>query len=140
LTLSSAFLFASNASAANFYWDSDLTAAGNNSLTGDGLGGSGEWDNLNTLNWWDGTSGTDTTWDDTANSGAIFYGGGGVVNLTTPRTAGSLTFKVGGFSVVGSTLNLSSPATISVEGSGISADISSILAGTNGYSLAGGGQ
>ena len=74
-------LLSLHASAAPFYWDADLDATNNNAFDGSGLGGSGDWDNLATSNWWDGVSVVDTTWDDTANSGAIFWGGAGAVNL-----------------------------------------------------------
>src|SRR5262245_31316612 len=138
LALTIVALLALPASAANFFWDSDQTAAGNNATTGDNLGGTGDWDNLTSPNWWDGTSGADTTWDDTANSGAIFFGLPGTVTLATPRTAASLNFKSSGYVITGSTLNLGAPATITVDPT-MSADIASILAGTNGYSVVGGG-
>jgi fibronectin-binding autotransporter adhesin len=130
-------IFSDCVSAAPFYWDADATATGNNATTGGNLGGSGDWDNLATANWWDGVSGSDSQWDDSAGSGAIFWGPDGSVTLSTPRTATSLAFK-SNYVVTGSTLNLGAPAMISVDPS-ISTDIGSVLAGTNGYSVSGGG-
>lgn len=131
-------LFSTQGLAVDYYWDADLTATGNNATTGDNLGGSGDWDNLTTANWWDGVSAVDSQWDDFANSGAIFWGAAGFVTLPSDRTASSLAFKTSGYTVTGSTLNLSGPATISVD-TGVIADVGSILAGTNGYSVNGGG-
>jgi autotransporter-associated beta strand protein len=50
------------AGAQTLYWDGDADPSDNvNDAAGTGLGGAGTW-NATNLNWWDGTSGTDTTW------------------------------------------------------------------------------
>src|SRR4051812_47811456 len=91
-------LVAGNAPAANRYWDSDLTATGNDATTGAGLGGAGTWD-TSTLNWWDGTAASDIAWTD--GNTAIFTGTAGLVTIpaSQTRSATGLTFKTDGYEI-----------------------------------------
>ncbi len=106
--------------AADVYWDSDLNA-GNNALSGAGLGGSGIWDNA-LANWWDGL--LNNAW--VAGDTAIFTGTPGVVSLGAPITAGGLTFDAsseGSYVIVGNTLTLdASAAPVIITKSGVATD------------------
>ena len=129
-----------------FYWDSDAAPAGN-AVIGTGLGGTGTWD-TSLLNWWDGIA-TDGAWTNGTNN-AIFTGTAGTVTLGAPITAGGLTFSnanAGNYLITGDTLTLS-PATgtaspiIAVNNVGFGtnrATISSLLAGTSGFTKTGNG-
>jgi autotransporter-associated beta strand protein len=108
---------------AMLFWDADETAAGNNTATGAGLGGSGAWGSAS--NWFNGAS--DVPW--TAGSDAVFSGTAGDVTLGAPQTAASLAFKSNGYNVTGSTLTMESPTNFHVD-AGVTATISSTVAGS----------
>ncbi len=83
-----------------YYWDSDLTAAGN-TTAGANLGNTVPpftWD-TSLLNWWDGVS-ADAAWVNGSDT-AIFTGTAGTVTLGAPVTAGGLVFNVGGYAIAG---------------------------------------
>ncbi len=110
--------------AASLYWDGTNT-------TVNADGGTGTWDTSATN--WDsaGTDGTDATWSNATPDSAVFGGTAGTVTLGTGITAGGITFTTTGYTVTGNTLTLGN-ATVGVDtGSGVSATIGSILAGTN---------
>jgi fibronectin-binding autotransporter adhesin len=128
----------SSLQAANRYWDPDLTASGNNSSTGAGLGGTGTWDNGATANWWDGAS-TDLVWQVSNTDDAFFWGTAGTVTLSaTVKTAKSLTFKTNNYTVTSSTINMSGTGTITTD-SGVTATIGTVLGGTVGITKSGAG-
>ena len=118
--------------AATFYWDNDSTAAGN-TTAGAGLGGTGTWD-IVSPKWWNGVA--DVAWVNGGND-AIFAGTPGTVTLGLPITATALTFLADGYTLSGSTLTLSS-GIINVAFSD-TAGISSVLTGSGGLTINGGG-
>lgn len=101
--------------AADWYWDADATSAGNDALTGAGLGGTGTW-NTTLLNWWDGVS-TDGAWPNTSTSTAVFWGAAGTVTLGESLTAGGLVFNATTGS--GFTLDATAAQTLSLGSGGI---------------------
>lgn len=116
------------ANAATLYWDNDGSAVGNN-VSGTNLGGSGTWNQAN-VKWWDGVSGTDTSWGAGSTNGAIFNGTAGAVTMgsTLPTGFASLQFDVTGYSITGSTLNVTGNASISDAGASVTTAIDSIIA------------
>ncbi len=108
---------------AALYWDPDATAAGNNTSTGAGLGGTGTWD---TSTWFNGVS--DVAWS--AGSDAIFTGTAGTVTLGAGQSAASVSFKSDGYILSGGTLTMGpTPANYNVD-AGVTAMIDSTIAGT----------
>ncbi len=117
-------LASASAHAATLYWDgTDSTAAAD--------GGAGTW-NTSSTNWdTAATGGANATWNNATPDSAVFGGAAGTVTLGTGITAGGLAFTTTGYTVTGNTLTLGN-ATVGVDtGSGVSATIGSILAGTN---------
>lgn len=112
--------------AGTLYWDTDGSMAGNNASTGAGLGGAGVW-NIADGNWWDTSLGTPQAWS--SPSDAVFWGTAGTVTASTV-TANSLAFKTTGYSVNSGPLTMSGAASFNVD-SGVTATISSTIAGTN---------
>jgi autotransporter-associated beta strand protein len=107
------------------YWDNDGVAAGNNTSTGAGMGGSGNWDNASSK-WFNGSS--NGAW--VPNNPAVFWGTAGTVTLGSPQFASSLSFKTDGYTISDSTLTLSG-SSITVD-AGLTASIGSTVAGTAG--------
>jgi autotransporter-associated beta strand protein len=89
-------LLVGTSGAAIYYWDADLTA-GDNLLSGQGLGGTGSWD-ASMLNWWNGLP-TDLAWPNTNADTAIFTGAPGIVTLTAPINANALRFDASGYNL-----------------------------------------
>jgi fibronectin-binding autotransporter adhesin len=115
------------AQAAVRYWDTDGSTAGNSASTGANLGGSGTWSATN-INWWNTSVGPLQGW--ASGSDAIFWGtAGGAVTASTV-SVGGLAFKTNGYSVNSGTLNMTGAATFNVD-AGVTATISSTIAGTN---------
>ncbi|NBS01862.1 MAG: hypothetical protein EBS72_06905, partial [Rhizobiales bacterium] len=133
---------APKAKAANLYFDNDATLAGNNSLTGAGLGGaSATWGTASS--WYDPNTGTNVTWNNTNNDIAYFYGGtGSGLSVSSPITIGGLVFQTTGY-VVGATGN-SNTITFGASSNNIilaniaAAGIRGSLAGTGTVTLSGG--
>jgi fibronectin-binding autotransporter adhesin len=100
-----------------------------------GGGGTGPWD-TSTANWFDGSG--PVLW--TQGSSAIFGGTAGTVTLSVPITAQDLTFDTSGYTITGSTLTIGvgSTPTISLKPA-TSSIINSIVAGSNGLLVTGGG-
>ncbi|HVT27765.1 MAG TPA: autotransporter-associated beta strand repeat-containing protein [Lacipirellulaceae bacterium] len=118
-------LFTPRPSLATLYWDADGTAAANNTATGAGLGGIGNWDAAG--KWFDGVS-SDVSW--TSATDALFTGSSGTVTLNSPQSATSLAFKSNGYTITGSTLTLGpTPANITTD-PGVTATIASTIAGS----------
>ncbi len=112
------------------YWDPGLTA------TGTGSGGTGTW-NTSTANWFNGSA--DQTWNNTFSPVAVFAGTAGTVTLGTGITASALTFNTTGYTVTGNTLTLAGGTGAVSVGSGVTDTISSVVAGSTGLTLSGGG-
>ncbi len=133
----------STARSATFYWDSDANATGNN-VDGTNLGGTGTWDNLSTVNWWDPVGPSEVQWNNANFDTAVFTGTAGTVTLSGGITAGGLTFNTSGYLLTGGTLTLApapsvlSPV-VSVAGIGLRATIGSVVAGTSGFTKVGSG-
>ncbi len=144
-TVAAVLGMAAASNAATFYWDP--------TLDGDGaFGGSGTWDTVAANHSWDPT-GTDpvtadnVAWPNLANSIAVFQGGAGTVTISNAGAgvvANGLTFNTTGYNIVSSiptdvlTLAGATP-TIGVTTLGDSANIDSIVAGTNGLRKTGAG-
>jgi autotransporter-associated beta strand protein len=108
---------------AALYWDADGMAVGNNTSSGAGLGGSGNWEAAG--KWFDGAS--DVSW--TSATDAVFIGAAGTVTLGSPQSAMSLAFKSNGYTITGSALTLGpSPANITTD-AGVTATIAATIAG-----------
>lgn len=129
--------------AATLYWDTDGSTAGNN-IDGTGLGGTGTWD-IATSNWWD--TSTLGLWPNTSSDSAVFsyaYGTGlpnlNTVTLSGAITANQLSFLRSGYTITGGTsLTLAGAGAGFRVNLGESAAISSIISGTDGLTLTGGG-
>jgi len=118
----SSLLAISFAHAADLFWDG-------NDTTADADGGAGTWDT--TLTNWDdaATGGSNATWDNVNNDIAIFGGTAGTVSLGTGITVGGLTFNTDGYLIQTDTLTFGAAGSIFTD-TGVSATISSILAGS----------
>lgn len=114
------------------YWDSDATAAGNNTSTGAGMGGSGNWDTISNK-WYDGAS--NGSWS--ANRNPVFWGTAGTVTIVSPPSVDSLTFKTNGYTITGSSITMNRPF-VAVD-SGVTATIGSTVAGGTGVTKTGPG-
>ena len=113
---------------ANLTWDVNGAAVG--------TGGTGTWDTT-TASWFNGS--TFVTWSAVAFDNAIFNGTAGTVTLGVPIRAHNLTFNTTGYTVAGGTLTLGGTTPTITTGAGMTAGISSVLAGTAGLATAGTG-
>lgn len=109
------------------------------SLTWDGngsQGGSGTWDANITANWWNDTA--NVVWPNAGgtNNDAVFAGTAGNVTVTNV-TANDLTFNTTGYTLTSGTLTLNGSSPTITTGNGISAAISSSIAGSSGLIKAG---
>ncbi len=109
-----------------FYWDTDGSITGNNASTGANLGGPGTWSTAN-ANWWDTTLGALQVWTD--GSDAVFWGTAGAVTASTV-SANSVAFKTTGYSLNSGTLTMFGAASFNMD-TGVTATVSSTIAGTN---------
>ncbi|MBE2285205.1 MAG: autotransporter-associated beta strand repeat-containing protein [Prosthecobacter sp.] len=132
--------------AATFYWDGGDASDAGNSVNGDGLGGGGAWDTT-TANWWPEPAGALTTWGDTSSDIAIFTGPLSfpptlnTVTLTGALTANQLQFWRSGYTLTGGTSLTLAGANAGIFTSlGDSAIINSLIAGTDGLTVTGGGS
>lgn len=126
-------VLAGPASAATRYWDINGNTAG--------VGGTGTWDTTSAF--WNtsatGTGGTVTAWNNSNLDTATFAGTAGTVTLGVPITVGNVTFTVTNYTLTGSTLTLGGVTPTITSNTGVSATVSSILAGTAGLTKAGAG-
>ena len=114
MSIAAVFLLAASAPAQTLTWDQ----------------GNGDWDTTST-NW------SGATWAD--GNTAIFGGtAGSTISLTSPISATGVTFNVNNDVVTGNTLTLTGTPVITV-GSGLTATVNSVLAGTVGMAVEGGG-
>ena len=126
---------APHARAAMLLWDADPATAG-------AQDGAGTWDAVGT-NWWDG--GANVAWPDTASDIAVIGAGSGTANAIT--VSGTLNLNGIVFATPGSSNYVLSGGTLSLGGvsptlsvaTGVSPTISAILAGSAGFTKAGGG-
>lgn len=103
----------------------------------DWVGGNGTWDTV-TANW----SGAGTTWPavTTLDDDASFGGSAGTVTIATGGvTANDLTFNTNGYSLGGAALTLNGTTPTLATASGVTATISSVVAGTTGFTKTGDG-
>jgi autotransporter-associated beta strand protein len=126
-----------------------LTAAHATSLTWDGNGatapnpdgGAGTWDVNTTANWWDGVS-ANVVWPALGGSDddAIFANTAGTVSLAAGGvTANDLTFSTTGYLIQSNTLTLNGSTPTITTDPGVSATISSTIAGAAGLVKTGAG-
>jgi autotransporter-associated beta strand protein len=127
LALLAVSVLGGSARAGTRYWDTDGSTGGNNASTGANLGGSGIWSTAD-ANWWDASLGTLQAWSD--GSDALFWGTAGAVTASTV-SANSLAFKTTGYSVNSGTLTIIGASSSFTVDSGVTATISSTIAGTN---------
>src|SRR5207249_5211109 len=89
--------------------------------------GAGVWGSAD-ANWWDTNLGTLQPWTD--GSVAVFWGTAGLVNASTV-SANSIVFKTTGYSVNSGTLTMiGTPSNFNAD-TGVTATVSSTIAGTN---------
>ncbi len=119
--------FGGPARAATLYWDTDGSTGTNNASTGANLGGSGIW-SVADANWWDTSLGTPQVWTD--GSDAVFWGTAGTATVATV-SANSLAFKTTGYSIDSGTLIMTGAPSSFIVDTGVTATISSTIAGTN---------
>ena len=122
------------AKAANLYWDANGISVG--------TGGTGNWNTTDAF-WSTSTVGTDAAAVGSFTSADIAYftGTAGTAALTGPITIGGLVFSGADFTVTGNTLTLATASgapTISVTNGNV-ATVSSIVAGTSGFTKTGNG-
>jgi autotransporter-associated beta strand protein len=118
--------FSNPTRAATLYWDTDGSTAGNNASTGANIGGSGVW-NSSDFNWWDASLGSLQVW--TNGGDAVFWGTAGAVTVSTV-SPNSISLKASSYSLNSGTLTMIGAATFNVD-TGITATVSSTIAGTN---------
>ena len=127
------------AQAANLYWDSDATAAGNNISTGANLGGTGSWDTVSTQ-WFNSTA--NSVWSNSALDVAYFMGPTpGTVTLAEVITVGGLVFSGTDYTLTGGTLTMAADVLapyISITNGNV-ITIASAVAGTGGLTKMGDG-
>lgn len=140
------FLTSGPVTAADFYWDFDGLATGND-VNGAGLGGAGDW-NLLSDKWWDGT--TIGAWSNALTDNAIFSypfpSSPYAIPLTQAVTvdaggvsANRLTFQRSGYTLSGGAITLGGTNAGLHVNLGESATISSQISGTSGLVKSGGG-
>ena len=125
------------AKAANLYWDTDATAAGNNLTTGAGLGGAGVWGAAD-AKWFDGSA--DVAWNNANGDTASFIGAGGLVNLGASFSVGALHFgAVGLTTLANNTLTFTGATPAVTQSAGARAAVTSglQLGATTSFDLAG---
>lgn len=138
-----AALFAApQSNAQTVFWDTDASTAGNDAILGTGLGGTGTWD-TSTANWWDTAS--LINWPNTNANIAVFsYADVGLpventVTLTSGITANSVYFERSGYTLTGGELTLAGVTPALEAEFASSATIGSVIAGTDGLRILGGG-
>ena len=131
--------------AATYYWDVDTSNTGN-LADGANLGGTGTW-GAGTANWWPVPVGPLTTWGNTSADTAIFSRAFtalptlNTVTLSGPLTANQVRFERTGYTLSGGTsLTLAGAGAGLFAGLGESATIDSVITGTDGLVMAGGGS
>ena len=102
--------------------------------------GSFTWDDGMVANWSPNTGGNYDSSIWLAGNNAIFEGTAGTVSLASGgTTANTITFNTTGYTIQNDTLTLSGPASIIHNGGAITSTINSIIAGSAGLNIEGGG-
>lgn len=128
-----------NVDAATYYWDADGIGAGSSPVLGTGLGGTGAWDTSSPL-WFSPLTGADGIWPNLTTDAAIFTGTAGTVTLGGGGVnAGSLQFFTTGYTLGGGALTLGAGGSNLFVNTGVAVTINSVIAGTNGLGVHGGG-
>jgi autotransporter-associated beta strand protein len=123
-------LVAHSASANTLNWDPGLAGAGG--------GGTGTWNANSTANWWNGTS--DVKWTDPSGvDTAVFDNSSATVSLGSNVTANALWFKVGGYTISGSSTLTLAGATPTITTDTGTTTISSAITGSSVLTKAGAG-
>jgi len=118
------------ANAADLQWSANGVTPGG--------GGTGNWNTSAPALWFNGS--TFQTWNNATLDNAIFGGTAGTVTINAPVTAHNLTFNTSGYTVartLANTLTLAGATPTISMASGISATVSSVIAGTAGLTKAG---
>ena len=98
-------------------------------------GGTGSWDTTLT-NWWNGSA--NVAWPSSGiDNDAVFGGTAGTVTISGGVASNDLSFTTTGYTITGGTLTLNGTTPTITAGTGISATISSGIAGTAGLTKAG---
>lgn len=98
--LPSLLIVASIGHGADFYWDADGSAVGNN-ISGASLGGAGTWDTSSPL-WWNLTN--DVVWPNLLTDNAIFTGTPGAVTVSSGINTNRVSFRSDGYTLTGGNL------------------------------------
>ena len=117
------------------YWDG-------NDTTANADGGAGTWNTNSSLNWDDAaTAGASVVWPALGGTDddAVFGGTAGTVTIAGGVTVNDITFNTTGYLIQSSTLTLNGTTPTITTGAGISATISSDIAGTVGLTESGAG-
>ncbi len=127
----SALLAAHSANAGSLAWD------GSGVGTAGAQGGVGNWDTT-TANWWNGAA--DVVWPSTGTDNDGVFGGAAGTVTVVGVTANDIAFNTTGYTISGGTLTLNGTTPTLTTGSGVSATISSVIAGSAGLAKAGAGM
>lgn len=133
LSIASVLAVGTATAAVDRYWDPNGTSVGR--------GGTGTWNA--TSSFWspsgDGVSGPYSMWNNGTLDTAIFGGTAGTVTLGSTITVGGVTFETNGYVLNGSTLTLGGVTPTITTNTSVTATISSIIAGTAGFTKNGAG-
>ena len=122
------------AQAASLTWDGNGVTAPNPD------GGTGTWDVNTSLNWWNGVSNVVWPIPGGTDDDAIFGNNAGTVSIAAGGvTANDLTFNTTGYLIQNNILTLNGTTPTITTGTGVSATINSVVAGTVGLTKSGGG-
>jgi autotransporter-associated beta strand protein len=104
-----------------------------------GSGGSGTWDANVTANWFNATSAVKWPAPGGTDDDAVLAGASGTVGLASGIIANDITFSTTGYTIQGQTLTLNGSTPTITSATGVSAEISSAIAGSAGLTKAGAG-
>jgi len=127
-------LLVSSVRATSLTWD------GNAGTEPNPAGGGGTWDSNLTSNWWDGVINVNWPALGGLDDDAVFANTAGTVSIASGGvTANDLTFNTTGYIVQGNTLTLNGATPTITTGSGITAALNSVIAGSSGLTKSGSG-
>ncbi len=104
-----------------------------------GTGGSGTWNANSSADWFNGTSAVKWPAPGGTDDDAVFSGISGTVSLASGITANDLSFNNTGYIIQSQTLTLNGTTPTITAGTGVTAEISSVIAGSAGLTKAGAG-
>lgn len=105
-----------------------------------GTGGSGTWNANSSANWFNGTNAVKWPAPGGTDDDAVFSGASGTVSLASAITANDLAFNASGYLIQSQTLTLNGATPTITTASGVSAEISSTLVGSAGFTKTGVGS